>query len=400
MTMIQIQSSSQNYKTAFLHLGFRPFFAGAALFAVASMSLWLAIYEFRLYVDIKTLPTILWHSHEMIYGYSMAVIAGFLLTAVRNWTGVMTLNGVGLFVLFLLWLAARILHFMPFPHVNVIAPIVDLLFMLLLLIAVAIPIIKVRQWMQAGILAVLLLLFLGNLLFYLSIFGLVRLSPQVGLYLGFYLILTMVFIMARRVVPFFIEKGVGYDVKINNWLWLDILSLILFGAFAVSDIIWPDQEIVALLAVLLFLLHSLRLIQWHTSGIWKKPLLWVLYLGYGFISIGFALKAGVYLLGLSPFIALHAFSVGGVGMITLGMMSRVTLGHTGRNVFDPPRILSIIFTLIFCSAIFRVVMPLVMMSHYTLWIGISQIFWISSFVVFSFIFIPMLIKPRIDGQYG
>ena len=144
----------------------------------------------------------------------------------------------------------------------------------------------------------------------------------------------MVFIMARRVVPFFIEKGVGYEVKINNWLWLDILSIILFGAFAVSDIIWPDQGIVALLAVLLFVLHSLRLIQWHTSGIWKKPLLWVLYLAYGFITIGFALKAAVYLAGVSPFIALHAFSVGGIGMITLGMMSRVTLGHTGRNVFD------------------------------------------------------------------
>jgi uncharacterized protein involved in response to NO len=272
--------------------------------------------------------------------------------------------------------------------------------MLLLIIAVAIPVIKVRQWMQAGILAVLLLLFLGNLLFYLSIAGLVRLSPQVGLYLGFYLILAMVFIMARRVVPFFIEKGVGYEVKLNNWLWLDILSLILFGAFAVSDIIWPDQGIVALLAVLLFVLHSLRLIQWHTSGIWKKPLLWVLYLAYGFITIGFALKAAVYLAGVSPFIALHAFSVGGIGMITVGMMSRVALGHTGRNVFDPPGILSVIFTLILLSALFRVVMPLVVMSNYTLWIGISQILWISSFVIFSFVYIPMLIKPRIDGQYG
>ncbi len=400
MTMIQIQSSSRKYKTAFLHLGFRPFFTGAALFAVISMSLWMAIYEFGLYVDIKTLPTILWHSHEMIYGYSMAVIAGFLLTAVRNWTGVMTLNGAGLLALFMLWLAARILHFIPISQVTVITPIVDLLFMLLLIVAIAIPIIKVRQWIQAGILAVLLFLFLGNVLFYLSISGLVRLSPQVGLYLGFYLILAMVFIMARRVVPFFIEKGVGYEVKLSNWLWLDVLSIILFSAFAISDIIWPDQGIVALLAVLLFVLHSLRLIQWHTSGIWKKPLLWVLYLAYGFITIGFALKAAVYLADVSPFIALHAFSVGGIGMITLGMMSRVALGHTGRDVFDPPRVLIIIFTLILFSALFRVVMPLVVMSNYTLWIGISQILWICSFVVFSFVYIPMLIRPRVDGQYG
>jgi len=398
--MIQIQSSSKTYKTAFLHLGFRPFFAGAALFALVSMSIWLAIYEFGFYVELKTLPTVLWHSHEMIYGYSMAVIAGFLLTAVRNWTGVMTLNGIGLLLIFLLWLAARVLHFIPHSLVVVITPIVDLLFMSSLVVAVAIPVIKVRQWKQAGILALLVLLTLGNALFYLSIAGLVRLSPQFGLYLGFYLILAMVFIMARRVVPFFIEKGAGYEVQLNNWLWLDVLSLILFGVFAVSDLIWPNQLFVSLVAGLLFVLHSIRLVQWHTSGIWRKPLLWVLYLAYGFITLGFALKAAVYLIGLSPFIALHAYSVGGVGMLTIGMMSRVALGHTGRSVFEPPRILTLVFSLMLLAAIFRVVMPLISMSQYTLWVGVSQALWISSFVIFSFVYIPMLIKPRIDGQYG
>ena len=398
--MLNIQSASQNYKIAFLHLGFRPFFTGAALFAIIAMSFWLAIYEIGLYIDLKTLPTVLWHGHEMIYGYSMAVVAGFLLTAVRNWTGVMTLNGVGLLVLFLLWLIARIFHFIPLPYVSVITPIADLVFMLFLLVAIALPIINVRQWNQAGILIVLLLLFLANLLFYLSIAGLVRLTPQFGLYLGFYLILAMVFIMARRVVPFFIEKGVGYEVKLNNWLWLDVLSMILFGVFVASDLIWPDQQFVALLAGMLFILHSIRLIQWHTPGIWKKPLLWILYLGYGFITIGFALKAAVNLFGVSPFIAMHAFSVGGIGMMTLGMMSRVALGHSGRNVFAPPKVVYFIFSLMFLAAFFRVIMPLIMMSNYTLWIGISQIFWICSFVVFSFAYIPMLIKPRIDGQYG
>ena len=398
--MIQIQSSRANYKIAILHLGFRPFFAGAALFAVISMLLWLAVYEFGLYVDIKTLPTILWHGHEMIYGYSMAVIAGFLLTAVRNWTGVMTLNGIGLLMLFLLWLLARVLHFIPMPHVTLITPLVDLAFMLLLIVAIALPILKVRQWNQSAILVVLLLLFLGNMLFYTSVAGLVRLTPQFGLYLGFYLILAMVFIMARRVVPFFIEKGVGYEVKLNNWLWLDIASMVLFSLFAVSDLIWPDQHFVGLLAALLFALHSIRLIQWHTPGIWRKPLLWVLYSAYCFITFGFALKTAVYLFGLSPFIAMHAFAVGGIGLITIGMMSRVTLGHTGRNVFDPPKILYLVFCLMVLAAFFRVFMPLILVSNYTLWIGISQVCWISSFVVFSFVFIPMLVKPRIDGQYG
>ena len=206
--------------------------------------------------------------------------------------------------------------------------------------------------------------------------------------------------MARRVVPFFIEKGVGYEVKLNNWLWLDILSIILFSAFAISDLIWPDQQVNALLSAMLFILHSMRLVQWHTTGIWRKPLLWVLYLAYGFITIGFALKAAVYLFGVSPFIAMHAFSVGGIGMITIGMMSRVTLGHTGRNVFDPPKILYFIFLLMFLAAFFRVFMPLIIMSNYPLWITISQICWISSFAIFSIVFVPMFIKPRIDGQYG
>jgi uncharacterized protein involved in response to NO len=210
----------------------------------------------------------------------------------------------------------------------------------------------------------------------------------------------MVFIMARRVVPFFIEKGVGYEIQLKNWLWLDVLSLIFFGIFAAGDLLSPNQQIVSLIAGLLFVLHSIRLIQWHTPGIWRKPLLWVLYLAYGFITIGFALKAAVYLVGLSPFVALHAFSVGGVGMMTIGMMSRVALGHTGRNVFEPPGILTLIFFLMLLATIFRVAMPLVVMSQYTLWVGISQAFWIASFVVFSFVYMPMLIKPRIDGQYG
>ena len=400
MTTIQIQSSSQNYKIAFLHLGFRPFFTGASLFAVISMLLWLMIYEMGLHVDLQTLPTMLWHGHEMIFGYAMAVIAGFLLTAVRNWTGVMTLNGIGLLALFILWLAARLLHFIPHPMVIVITPVIDILFMSLLFLAVAYPVIKVRQWRQTGILTVLILLVLANLLFYLSIAGLIRLSPQFGLYLGVYLILALLFIMARRVIPFFIEKGVEYEIKLKNWLWLDISSLVLFGIFAIGDLVWPDQQFVSVLAGILFILHGIRLIQWYTPGIWRKPLLWVLYFAYGFITLGFALKAVTPLFSLPPFVALHTFGVGGIGVMTIGIMSRVILGHTGRNVFEPPRILSLIFLLILLATVFRVFMPLVIMTQYTLWVGISQVFWILSFLVFTFVYIPMLIKPRIDGQYG
>ena len=132
----------------------------------------------------------------------------------------------------------------------------------------------------------------------------------------------------------------------------------------------------------------------------KKPLLWVLYIGYAWIVLGFALKALSILTNVSPFLALHAFAYGGVGMITSGMMARVSLGHTGNNVFEPPKVLQLIFALLFIGAFVRVILPIFLGYYYLQLIEVSQILWIVAFSLFFIRYAPMLIKVRVDGRYG
>lgn len=383
-----------------LNLGFRPFFAGAALFSLLSMLAWTAMYVFGRLAEASALPQVIWHAHEMIYGYSMAVIAGFLLTAVRNWTGVPTITGTPLLLLFLLWLTGRILLAGGNSDLLQAAALSDALFGAGLIIAILVPIVRVRQWSQLGIVSKIMLLIASNMVFYAGALGLLGDGIRIGLYSGIYLVLALIFVMGRRVIPFFIEKGVGYPVQIRNRTWIDIASLVLFLGFWIADILQPDTPLVAGLSLALLVLHTIRLFDWHTPGIWRRPLLWVLYLGYAWLGAGFALKAAVPVLDISPLPALHAFAYGGIGMITLGMMSRVTLGHTGRNVFEPPAILFPMFTVLFAGAVFRVVLPLFDPDRYVIWVGISQVLWIAAFGIFLAVHLPMLARPRADGQPG
>lgn len=383
-----------------LNLGFRPFFAGAAVFSVASMLAWAGMYLFGWLSQVTALPPTLWHAHEMIYGYGMAVIAGFLLTAVRNWTGVQTIAGIPLLLLFLLWLAGRLLLASGNSHLLQAAALTDALFGMGLVIAILVPIVRVKQWKQLGIVSKVVLLVASNMVFYAGALDLLEDGSRMGLYSGIYLVIALIFVMGRRVIPFFIEQGVGYPVQVRNRSWLDIASLVLFLGFWIADVLQPDTPLVAMLCAALLVLHTLRLLDWYTPGIWRRPLLWVLYLGYGWLSAGFALKAAVPVLGISPLPALHAFAYGGIGMITLGMMSRVTLGHTGRNVSEPPPVLWPMFAVLFAGAVCRVALPLFDPDRYLIWIAISQGLWIAAFSIFLAVCLPMLARPRADGQPG
>ena len=385
---------------AILRLGFRPFFAAAALFSVLATLAWSGMYLVNWNVHSLMPTPVTWHAHEMIFGYSQAVIAGFLLTAVSNWTGMRTLRGMPLFLLLLAWLAGRMLFIAGNAVPVLLLAFVDCAFTAGLVIALLVPVIKSRQWKQLGIISKLVLLLACNLVFYAGMYGALGDGVRIGLYSGVYLVIALVLVLSRRVFPFFIERGAGYPVELKNRLWLDIASLVLFLAFWIAEIIRPDTLLVAVLAATLMVLHAMRLAGWHTAGIWKKPLLWVLYLGYSWLIIAFALKAAAYFAGISPLFSLHAFAYGGIGMITLGMMSRVILGHTGRSVFDPPPALFSIFATLLAGTVIRVLFPLFYSAYYKVWIGLSQVLWVVAFIMFLYVFLPMLAKPRIDGQDG
>ena len=398
--MLNIEET-KNYRFSFFHLGFRPFFLLAGLFALISMLIWASLYSSNNFLPVgNALSTINWHAHEMLYGYTFAVIAGFLLTAIRNWTGELTLNGIPLLLLALLWFFARLAPFINHPNALMAMAIFDLGFNLALFFTVLQPIIKVKQWKQTGLALIVLLLSLSNLLFYLGLFNQLDTGITWSLYSGIYLTIFLIMLMGRRVIPFFIEKGVDENFSANNYQWLDIGIIILMPLFWISDIFLEYSVFSAYIALLLFLFNALRLHGWYSAGIWRKSLLWILYIAYAWITAAFGLKAAGLWLSINPMLTIHAFTFGGIGLMTLGMMARVALGHTGRNVFEPPTILKWIFISAIAGSIVRVLLPLFVPQFYSLWISLSQILWIISFGFFVFIYAPILYKPRIDGKYG
>ena len=376
--------------------GFRPFFLGAALVAVLSMIMWLSVFLFQLPLNIPGISIFQWHAHEMIYGYTMAVIAGFLLTAAWNWTGQETASGAGLAWIFLFWLLARALMMIG-ADLLIYAAVADLSFILGLGIAVARPIIKVRQIRQAPVLLIITLLAVANLFFYLGAAGLVDQGIRLSVYGGLYLVLGMVLFMGRRVIPFFTERGVGYPVELKNARWNDIATFILYPAFMLSELIFPHHAAGAVLAAGLFILNSLRVNGWHTLGIWKKPLLWGLFTAFIMINLGFLMRAFTLVTAIPDLLPIHAFAVGGIGIVSVSMMARVTLGHTGRNVHQSPPIMTLLLGGMVLTATLRIFLPLMDPVHYRFWIGASGILWIISFGLFAFVFIPMLVSKRIDA---
>jgi uncharacterized protein involved in response to NO len=375
--------------------GFRPFFLGASLFSILTMAMWLWVYGFGLQLDLAGISIFQWHAHEMLYGYAMAVMAGFLLTAAWTWTGEKTADGAGLALIFSLWLLARVLMANG-TGLLILAAAADLAFMAGLGIAVGRPIVKTRQKRQALVLLIIALLATGNLTFYLGAAGVLDQGVRPGLYSGFYLVLGMVLLMGRRVIPFFTERGLADPLELKNFRLNDIATLILFPAFLISEVFFQQHSAGALLAAGLFLSNSVRVVAWHTMAVWKKPLLWGLFASFIMINLGFLLRALMAVTAISEFLPIHAFAVGGIGIVTMSMMARVTLGHTGRNVHQAPPAMVFLLGLMLLAATIRVLFPIMDPGRYPLWIIVSGFIWIISFSLFSIIFIPMLYGPRVN----
>ena len=387
------------FNKVILMTGFRLFFLGAAVLAILGMITWMGVYLFQWPIEVAGISTFQWHAHEMIFGYSMAVIAGFLLTAARNWTGQETLAGARLAWLFAGWALARLLM-LAGTHFILYAAIADISFMLALGIAVARPIVKVRQKRQAPVLLILGLLLVANVVFYLGAAGLLSQGARWGIYGGLYLVLGIILFMGSRVIPFFTMGGVDYPVELKNSRWNDIATFILYPLFALAEISFPQHIVGAFLAAGLAVSNSIRVFGWHTPGIWQKPLLWGLFAAFIMINLGFALRAMFPLTTISPFLPIHAFAVGGVGIITISMMARVTLGHTGRSAHQAPTMVTpALITMILATAV-RVFFPLLDPVHYQLWISVSAVLCLISYALFAAFFIPILLHPRTDGKPG
>ncbi|MFN8613637.1 MAG: NnrS family protein [Vulcanimicrobiota bacterium] len=372
---------------AWLAYGFRPFFLAGASAAVVLMGLWLMILG-GLQCPHPRLDPVHWHAHEMLFGFGGAVVAGFLLTAVPNWTGLPTPKGGRLAALLAVWLAGRLGSWWGGAGV-----VYDLAFLPVLGLSLAGPLWQAGQLRNLIFLPVLGLLWSADALFWLGS------SRSLALSLALYGLLLLIALIGGRVIPFFTEKALG-NHKPGRVAALEVVSLVgLFLCALVES--WPGSFLTLKVAALLLtaLAHSLRMLGWGDRRALALPLLGVLYLGYSFLPIGLVLRALAWLGWGSLSAATHALTAGCVAVMCLGMMARVALGHTGRELRPAP-LTVVAFGLVGAAAGCRSLLPFIWPRFYSqaLWCGGTL--WCLAFALFLLAYWPVLTRPRVDGKPG
>jgi uncharacterized protein involved in response to NO len=399
MALVDIQSPQSgqlNNGMTFFALGFRPFFLFAGLSAVVLIGLWLLIYNGILAPD-GYYGAVAWHGHEMLFGYAVAVVAGFLLTAVRNWTGIQTLRYQPLAALALVWLLGRLAPFFSAWLAPWVIALVDFSFLPLLGVALAFPLFRSKQPHNIPFVFIMLALATANVLYHLEVLGVSENTRQAGTSLAIGMIILLLAVMGGRVIPFFIERGLG--VQIRKWPWVERLAVALVLVFVVGNLVFPASMIAVAAALFAALVHAVRVAGWYHPRIWSVSLLWVLFIGYAWMAVGLLMYALAGMGVISSLLALHAFTIGAIGVLTLGMMARVAIGHTGRQMQAHP-LMGWAFALVAAAAVVRVGLPLVLPQVYSLWVTVSGVLWLVAFIPFVAIYFPILIRPRVDGQPG
>ncbi|WP_440940633.1 NnrS family protein [Immundisolibacter sp.] len=384
---------------ALFGLAFRPFFFGAAVFAVLAVALWAAAYLGWLGGFAPRGGWLAWHLREMPFGFAVAVIAGFLLTAVRTWTGSPGLAGRPLAALFALWLAARIGWLWPAAPWPALAA-VELLFVPLVAARLGWQLARAGQRRNYPLVGLLALLTAADAASVYALaqgdFGLLRQAAWAALWL----IGTVIAVIGGRVIPLFTASGLGRPAPPPAPAWLQhaaVGGLLALAAAAAGGVgLSPDPRLAPLLAVLA-LLHGLRLARGWQPGAWRVPLVWSLHVGYGWLVLALAglatWHAGLPLPGSA---ALHALAVGCIGGLILAMMARVSLGHTGRPLVASPA-MALAFGAMTLAAITRVALA---GSQPRLAVALAAGFWCLAFGLFVCCHGPMLWRPRPDGRPG
>ncbi|PIP01988.1 MAG: hypothetical protein COW18_08995 [Zetaproteobacteria bacterium CG12_big_fil_rev_8_21_14_0_65_54_13] len=377
-----------------LTLGFRPFFLLSICFAVLLMLASLAFFATGFGGTVYFTPS-LWHGHEMVFGYATAVIAGFLLTAVRNWTGLPTPSGRPLALLVLLWLAPRLLSVVPLLPATAFA-LLDILFLPVLAVVLGRVILQVKQAHNYPVPLLVLLLGLCNAGVHLDMLGFAEGLAGQSMQVAVITMLALVVVVAGRVVPFFMQGAIGRRPVSYQWIERMALPSVLLLAVAV---LIANPWLTMVSALLAALIHSIRLIGWFDRAIFRQPMLWVLHAGYLWLIAGFLIYAVAVFIDMAMMQAIHAWTVGAIGMFTLGMMARVALGHTGRPIEPLPGVVAA-FVLLFVAAFARVVLPLISVQLLNAALMISAVSWIAAFLIIAMRYVFILLRPRADGKPG
>ena len=387
-------SSPDKPAFALFNLGFRPFYLIAALWAAVSVPVWVAQYA-GLLAPARVLPALAWHMHEMVFGFAVAVVTGFLFTAARAWTGLPTPTGGRLAAVVCLWLFGRLLMLTgPGP----LAAMVDLAFLPTVAWLLWLPLRRARN-RNVFFAGIVLALGVVNGLFHGSHLFDVAGSPLFYSRLGLAFIVMIVAIMGGRVTPAFTRNGLR-SARIRTVRGLDAAALITLAATLMAWLADVPAWLVVPAAMAAAAANALRLWFWDPWSTRRDPILWILHLSYAWIPLGMLLL-GLASAGIagSTTLAMHALSVGAVGGMIIGMITRTARGHTGRPLaVSSAEVL--VYALVHLAAFVRVILPLIAPSVYTASLVLSAVLWSVAFAIYVILYWPLLSRARADGKPG
>jgi uncharacterized protein involved in response to NO len=382
--------------------GFRPFFLLAGAYGALALLAWLAHLDGYIQLGGPA-GAMAWHGHEMLFGFGTAVLGGFLLTAVPNWTGGSALHGGPLMLLALAWGAGRIALWAAAAIPASLTAVMDLVFLPSLALAVAPALVSAGNNRNLLFLIVPTALFGCNLAYHLDALGLVADAAFRGQIVALDLFALMIAIVGGRIVPAFTRNALGLagdQSGIPARPRIDAAAIVSVALVVLADAGGGTDPVIGALALAAAVLNAVRLAGWRTGRTLDKPILAVLHLGYGWLIAGLFAKGIAASWGVIPATtALHALGIGAVGTMTLAVMSRAALGHTGRPLVAAPLTIAA-YLLVSAAALIRILVPPLMPELGPGAFAVSGLLWSLAFLCFLVVYAPILIRPRRDGQPG
>jgi len=395
-TMLSLEEprpSSRPAGLALWQLGFRPFYLLASIFAALSIALWALQYA-GLWTGAY-LHGPIWHAHEMLFGFALAAIVGFLFTAGRNWTQQPTPTGLPLALLALLWVAARVLVLTPFGWAAAAA---NVAFPLVAAAALGRALLAARNRRNYFFVGLLSLLAVAALSVHLQMLGLLSLPAWAGIQLALDVLLFIMVVMAGRVLPMFTNNGVpGANAQRHPVLERLALGSVLL-LLAADLLQWPAPWLAAI-AALGAVAHLLRWLLWQPWTTLRTPIVWVLHAAYLWIPVHLGLRAAAALGWAPSSAAAHALTVGAAGGLIIGMMTRTARGHTARPL-RADRADTACYGLVLGAAVVRVAVPLALPQWTVGAVLLSAALWSAGFALYALRYAPVLMRPRLDGRPG
>jgi uncharacterized protein involved in response to NO len=378
---------------ALWQLGFRPFYLLASAFAALSIPLWAL--QFAGWLGTPYLQGPLWHAHEMLFGFVLAVIVGFLLTAGRNWSGRPTPTGGALAALAALWVVARVLVLTPFGWAAALA---NVAFPLAAAVALAIPFIAARNQRNYFFIGLLLLLSAAAAWVHLALLGVLPLPGLAGIQIALDVVLFIVSVMTGRVVPMFTNNGVP-GARASRSALVEKFALGSVLALLVADALQAPGIVVGAVAAVAAVAHTLRWLLWRPWQTLRVPIVWVLHAAYLWIPVHLSLRTLVEAGWIAQSSATHALTTGAIGGLIIGMMTRTARGHTARPLradrFDVAA-----YLLVLLGAFVRVAVPLLAPTYTVGSVLLSAALWSAGFGLYAVRYWPVLTRPRLDGKPG